>query len=178
MHFLHALRIADRLRCQSSRGQPPGASHRSATARPPAARLPSGTPARARLRCARRSSVDSDLMTGLQAGRMALRSVLELSNRAEFVAIHAAARSVARRMRRRSAQESVKRGGRMGSKIEGDGTYAPPSVCLHIGLRTAARDGSAVTRRKRRWIKELSGAAFAVVRLDTLVSAMSREGNG
>jgi hypothetical protein len=56
----------------------------------------------------------------------------------------------------------------MGSKIEGGGTDAPPSVCLHIGLRgTTAREGSAVTRRKPQWIKGLSGAVFALVRLDT-----------
>jgi hypothetical protein len=56
----------------------------------------------------------------------------------------------------------------MGSKIEGGGTDAPPSLCLHIGLRgTAAREGSAVRRRNPKWIEELSGAVFALVRLDT-----------
>jgi hypothetical protein len=56
----------------------------------------------------------------------------------------------------------------MGSKIEGGGTDAPPNLCLHIGLRgTTARDGSAVTRRKPQWIKGLSGAAFALLRLNT-----------
>lgn len=57
----------------------------------------------------------------------------------------------------------------MGGKIEGGGTDALPSVCLHIGLRsTAAREGSAVTRRKPGRIKGFSGAAFALVRLNTL----------
>lgn len=56
----------------------------------------------------------------------------------------------------------------MGGKIEGGGTDAPPSACLHIALcGTAAREGSAVTCRKPQWIKGLSSAAFALVRLDT-----------
>ena len=39
--------------------------------------------------------------------------------------------------------------GRRGSKIEAGGTDAPPSLCLHIGLRgTAAQEGSAVLRDK------------------------------
>ena len=39
--------------------------------------------------------------------------------------------------------------GRRGSKIEAGGTGAPPSLCLHIGLRgTAAQEGSAVLRNK------------------------------
>lgn len=42
----------------------------------------------------------------------------------------------------------------MGSKIEGGGT--------------AAREGSAVTSHNPRWIKALSGAAFALVRWDAL----------
>jgi hypothetical protein len=41
----------------------------------------------------------------------------------------------------------------MGSKIEGGGT--------------TAREGSAVARSKPQWNKGLSGAAFALVRLDT-----------
>jgi hypothetical protein len=57
----------------------------------------------------------------------------------------------------------------MGSKIEGGGTDAPPSRCLHIGLRgTAAGEWSAVTSHNSRWIKALSGAAFALVRWDAL----------
>ena len=93
-------RVAKRhwsLRCQSSCDQP--TKVRVIDLRPPADRRlrpRSGTSARARFRRARRSSVDRDLMTGLPAGRMALRSVFEWSNRAKFAAVGAAARSVAR----------------------------------------------------------------------------------
>ena len=55
--------------------------------------------------------------------------------------------------------------GRWGSKIEAGGTAAPPSVCLHIGLRgTAAQEGSAATHHKRLGTKGFSGAAYATLR--------------
>ena len=55
--------------------------------------------------------------------------------------------------------------GRRGSKIEAGGTAAPPTTCLHIGLRgTAAQEGSAVTRGKCLGAKEFSGAAYASLR--------------
>ena len=55
--------------------------------------------------------------------------------------------------------------GRRGSKIEGRGTDAPRSVCLHIGLRgTAAQEGSAATRRNWLCPNGFSGAAHAPLR--------------
>ncbi len=75
------------------------------------------------------------------------------------------ARSADRQQRGSVGSEESERTGR--SKIEGGGTDAPPSLCLHIGLRgTAAQEGSAVIPDKLLGAKGFSRAAYATLRSD------------
>jgi hypothetical protein len=67
----------------------------------------------------------------------------------------------------------------MGSKIEGGGTDAPPSLCLHIGLRgTAAREGVPSYVASPNGSKDFRVPPSPWCDWIPLAPAMSREGDG